>query len=234
MEQPTIVTREAWLKARLELLEKEKAFTRARDALSAERRALPWVKIDKPYLFASNNGPRQLSELFGGHKQLLVYHFMFHPDWQAGCKSCSFWADNYDNIIVHLRQRDTQMVTISRAPLEKLNAFKARMGWQFDWLSSLQSDFNQDFQASFSEQQVAEKNCYYNYRQTAFAPDEAPGLSVFVKDEAGQVYHSYSCYSRGLDILNTAYNHLDLTPAGRNEDELPFTMAWVRHHDDYA
>ena len=234
MKKPDIVSQDDWLTARLALLDKEKAFTRLRDELSEQRRKLPWVRIDKDYQFDSDAGKCGLTDLFDGRRQLIVYHFMFHPEWTAGCKSCSFWADNYDNIIVHLRARDTNMVTVSRAPQATLRAFKARMGWQFDWLSSYGSDFNTDFHVSFSKQQVEEGSCDYNYRETGAVTEEAPGLSVFVKDSDGAIYHTYSCYSRGLDILNTAYNHLDLTPLGRNEQELPFTMAWVRHHDDYG
>lgn len=232
MNKPEIVSAEEWLKARLALLEKEKAFTRMRDDLTQQRQQLPWCRIDKRYVFEGPNGQILLADLFDSCSQLLVYHFMFHPDWEAGCKSCSFWADNYDNIIVHLRQRDTNMVTISRAPLTKLNAFKKRMGWGFDWYSSYGSDFNQDFQVSFTPDEVENKRCYYNYHQSAFAPLEAPGLSVFVK-QGEEIFHSYSCYSRGLDILNSAYNHLDLTPKGRDESDLPFSMSWVKHHDDY-
>ena len=232
-DQPVIVSREEWLTARRELLAKEKAFNEIRDQLGEQRRALPWVRVEKDYRFDSTDGSRSLAELFSGHRQLLVYHFMFGPDWEAGCPSCSFWADNYNGTIEHLAHRDTAFVTISRAPLERLQAYRQRMGWDFEWLSSLESDFNQDFSVSFTAEEVESGNNNYNYRDGAAQLEELPGLSVFYRDDSDTVYHTYSCYSRGLDMLNSAYHHLDLTPLGRHEADLPFSMAWVRRHDEY-
>ena len=234
MTEHAIASRDEWLKARMALLEREKAFTRERDALSRERRALPWVEIAKPYDFDTETGRKTLAQLFGGHGQLVVYHFMFGPDWQQACKSCSFWADNFDRIVVHLAARDVTLVAVSRAPLERLTAFKQRMGWSFDWVSSHDSDFNYDFDVSFSDETLKSGASYYNYRTGGFPADEAPGISVFTKDGNGTVYHTYSTYARGLDMMNTAYHYLDLVPKGRDEDALDMTMAWVRLHDEYA
>lgn len=234
MQDHAIVSREEWLKARVDLLEREKAFTRERDDLSRERQSLPWVEITKDYSFDTANGKKTLSELFGEHSQLVVYHFMYGPDWQAGCKSCSFWADNFDGIVEHLAARDVTLVAISRAPLETLDAFRKRMGWTFDWVSSLGSDFNYDFEVSFTEEARQKDEIRYNYRQSTFPSDEAPGVSVFIKDENGHIYHSYSTYGRGLDMLNAGYHYLDLVPKGRNEDGLPYPMDWVRLHDEYG
>lgn len=225
-----VVSRDAWLEARKTHLAKEKEFTRLRDELSQERRNLPWVKIDKEYVFDGELGSESLSDLFAGRKQLIVYHFMFHPDWDEGCKSCSFWADNYDKLIVHLNQRDVSMVTISRAPIDKLQTYKARMGWSFKWLSSNNNDFNYDFNVSFSPEAVQQKDIFYNYQNTA-GPEELPGISVFYKDENGSIFHTYSSYARGLDMLNTGYHYLDLVPKGRDEAE--GVMKWIQRHDSY-
>jgi predicted dithiol-disulfide oxidoreductase (DUF899 family) len=234
MQNHKVVSREEWLIARQQHLAKEKEFTRLRDQLSQERRDLPWVKIDKPYLFDGPNGKESLSEVFAGRSQLLVYHFMFGPEWSEGCKSCSFWADNFNSIIVHLNQRDATMVAISRAPLEKLLAFQKRMGWTFKWLSSYGSDFNSDFHVSFTTDDLAKGPTYYNYRvRETQAEGEAPGLSVFYRDASGAIFHTYSCYGRGLDMLNAAYHHLDVLPKGRDEAGLSFPQAWVKHHDKY-
>jgi len=230
--QHKIVSRDEWLTARKALLAREKAFTQARDRLSAERRELPWVKVDKPYMFEGPQGKETLSDLFAGRGQLLVYHFMFGPDWNEGCPSCSFWADNYNGIVVHLQQRDVTLVAISRAPLEKLEAYQRRMGWSFKWLSSLGNDFNHDYHVSFTPEE--QKTAAYNYKPGGFGSSEAPGISVFAKDAAGDVFHTYSCYARGLDMLNGAYHLLDLVPKGRDEAGLPHPMAWVRRHDKYA
>jgi predicted dithiol-disulfide oxidoreductase (DUF899 family) len=227
----TTVSREEWLAARKALLAKEKAFTLQRDELSAQRRALPWVKVDKTYVFEGREGKVTLANLFDGRSQLLVYHFMFGPDWQEGCPSCSFWADNYNGIVVHLNHRDVSLVAVSRAPLEKLEQYKRRMGWTFNWVSSSGNDFNRDYHVSFTPEEKG--RAVYNYKAGSFSGEEAPGISVFAKDEAGAVYHTYSCYARGLDMLNGAYHMLDLVPKGRDEDGLPFTMAWVRRHDRY-
>ena len=233
MYQSTIVSQEEWLAARKALLAKEKEFTRLRDQLSAERRALPWEKVGKDYVFDAPGGRESLADLFAGRSQLVVYHFMLGPDWREGCKSCSFWADNFNGIVVHLRQRDVTLVAVSRAPLEKIEAFRRRMGWAFKWVSSHGNDFNRDFHVSFEPDELAKGDVYYNYERRRFGSDEAPGISVFAKAPDGQVFHTYSCYARGLDMLNTAYHYLDLVPKGRDEDTLPHTMAWVRHHDRY-
>ena len=228
-----IVSRDEWLAARKAHLNKEKEFTRLRDQLSAERRALPWVKVDKPYLFDAPGGKESLSDMFAGRSQLIVYHFMFGPDWGDGCKSCSFWADNFNGIIVHLRHRDVTMVAVSRAPLETLEAYRKRMGWEFKWASSFGNDFNRDYHVSFTKEEISKGDVYYNYGMQKFPAEEAPGVSVFRKDDSGAVFHTYSCYSRGLDMLNGAYHFLDITSKGRDEEGLSYSMAWLRHHDRY-
>jgi predicted dithiol-disulfide oxidoreductase (DUF899 family) len=228
-----VVSQDQWLAARKALLAKEKEFTKARDELSAARRALPWVKIEKNYVFNGPNGKQSLAELFDGRSQLIVYHFMLGPDWEEGCKSCSFWADNFNGIPVHLNHRDVTFVAVSRAPLPKLEAYKKRMGWSFPWLSSNGSDFNFDYQVSFTPEQIAEGKAYYNCATQQNTMSELVGISVFYKDEHGDVFHTYSCYSRGVDMLNGAYHYLDLVPKGRDEDGLKYTMEWVRRHDQY-
>jgi predicted dithiol-disulfide oxidoreductase (DUF899 family) len=228
-----IVSEREWTAARLALLAREKELTRLRDQISRERRELPWVRLDKEYLFEGPSGTESLSDLFEGRSQLLVYHFMFDPGWSEGCKSCSFWADNYDAIVVHLAQRDVTMVTVSRAPLATIEPFKRRMGWRFKWVSSFGSDFNRDFHVSFTEGE-RKGDVYYNFARRRFGSAEAPGASVFYKDEGGSLYHTYSCYARGLDAMNGAYQWLDLTPKGRDEDSLSYSMAWVCHHDKYG
>jgi predicted dithiol-disulfide oxidoreductase (DUF899 family) len=233
MHKPPVVSQDEWLKARVAHLTKEKEFTRLRDELSRERRELPWVKVDKPYMFDGPTGRQSLADLFGTSSQLLVYHFMFGPDWEQGCPSCSFWADNFNGITIHLKHRDIQLVAISRAPLSKLDAYKKRMGWQFNWVSSLDNDFNQDFQVSFTPEQLKNGAMTYNFDKTTFPSEEAPGISVFAKDEHGDIFRTYSCFSRGLDMLNGAYHLMDLTPKGRDESGLPRTMAWLRRHDQY-
>lgn len=235
MQAHKVVSKEEWLVVRKEHLAKEKEFTRLHDQLSQERSKLPWVKVDKEYIFNGPNGKETLFELFDGRSQLLVYHFMFDPSWEEGCKSCSFWADNYNDIIVHLNHRDVTMITISRAPLEKLNSYKNRMDWGFKWVSSFDSDFNYDYEVSFSQEdlEAGKTNYNYNYNENKSKSTELPGISVFYKDEDGDVFHTYSCYARGLDMLNGAYNYLDLLPKGRDEDDLPYTMAWLRRHDQY-
>ncbi|HET7220949.1 MAG TPA: thioredoxin family protein [Vicinamibacterales bacterium] len=231
--QPRIVTQEEWLAARRELLIKEKALTRARDTLSAERRQLPMVRLEKSYVFDTVNGPRTLAELFGGRSQLVIYHFMMGPQWDEGCPSCSMLADHLDGSRVHLLQRDVTLVVVSRAPLAKIDAFKRRMGWQFPWVSSYGNDFNRDYHVSFTPEEVASGKMYYNFQDGVFPSDEAPGVSVFFKDAAGEIFHTYSTYARGAEALLGVYNLLDLVPKGRDEDGLPFTMSWVRHHDRY-
>ena len=234
MQPNRVVDSEQWLEARKQLLQREKEFSRLRDDLSRQRRELPWQKVEKPYVFEGPNGKESLADLFDGRSQLIVYHFMFGPDWSEGCKSCSLLADHYDPAIVHLEQRDVTMVTASRAPLASLEAFKKRMGWSFKWVSSLGSDFNWDYDVSFTPEALEKKELYYNYSKGFFPSEEGPGLSVFAKDGDGEVYHTYSTFARGLDILIGAYNLLDLTPKGRDEQDLPYGMAWVRHHDRYG
>lgn len=227
-----IVSQAEWLTARKALLAKEKEFTNARDALSAERRALPWVKIDKSYVFDGPNGKQSLAELFDGRSQLIVYHFMFGPEWQAGCPHCSHWADNFNSIIVHLNQRDVTMIAISRAPYAKLAAYEKRMGWSFKWMSSLENDFNFDFHVSFTPDEVAAKDAMHNFKRQDPKVSEREGVSIFFKDETGAVFHTYSTYERGIDMLSVDYNFLDLVPKGRDEGGRgPY---WVRRHDEYA
>lgn len=233
MSDHRVVSRAEWLEARRTLLAAEKALTRERDRLSEARRALPWVKVETPYVFDTAKGEASLADLFDGRSQLIVYHFMFGPDWNEGCKSCSFWMDNFSGIDVHLAQRDVSFVTVSRAPLAKLEAFKRRMGWNFRWVSSLGSDFNFDFHVSFTDAEKAAGQVAYNYGERMFFSSEGPGMSVFRRGEDGAVYHTYSCYARGLDPLNGAYQLLDLTPNGRDEAGLPYPMAWVRLRDKY-
>ena len=227
-----IASKSDWTAARLKFLEKEKAFTRARDELSAARRALPWEKIEQNYVFEGEHGSMSLADLFAGRSQLIVYHFMFGPDWEAGCKSCSFWADNYDRIVVHLNARDTNLATVSRAPYERLAAYKKRMGWSFTWVSSLGNSFNHDFAVSFTEDEIAKPDNNYNFGTQHFEMDEAPGLSVFAR-EGSDIFHTYSTYSRGLDMLNGAYHLLDLVPKGRDEKGLSYGMEWLRRRDEY-
>ncbi len=228
-----IVDSETWLAARRELLSREKEFTNLRDELSAARRRLPWQLVEKEYRFQGDAGDISLQELFDGRSQLLLYHFMFHPDWDEACKSCSFWADSYNAFYRHLNQRDVTLVAVSRAPVEKLQAFAGRVGWRFPWYSSYGSDFNYDFRVSFTDEQIATGSVDYNFRMTEFTSKEAPGISVFYRDDDNQVYRTYSCYSRGLDMLNGAYHHLDLVPKGRDETELSFSMAWLNFQDNY-
>ena len=233
MSEHRVVSHEAWLEARKALLAREKAFTRERDALSAERRALPWERVEKPYLFDTPDGEKTLAELFGDRSQLVVYHLMFGPDWDDPCKSCSFWADNFNGITVHLKHRDVTMMAISSAPLPRLEAMRRRMGWTFPWVSSGRCDFNHDFHVTFSRDELDAGDVAYNYRPQKIRITEMPGISVFYRDHDGTVFHTYSCYSRGLDMLNGAYHYLDLTPKGRDEESLTPHMAWVRLHDKY-
>jgi predicted dithiol-disulfide oxidoreductase (DUF899 family) len=233
-EHPQVVSETEWLAARKRLLVTEKEFSRLRDALSAERRKMPWVKVDTEYVFDGPGGKQTLADLFQGRSQLIVYHFMFGPGWSEGCPSCSFLADHFDGANHHLPQRDVTLVAISRAPFDQIEAFKKRMGWRFKWVSSFGSNFNRDFHVSFNPEDRDQGKVEYNYQPTEFPSDEAPGLSVFYKDQAGQIFHSYSTYARGLDILLGVYNFLDFVPKGRDEEGLKFSMAWVRHHDKYA
>jgi predicted dithiol-disulfide oxidoreductase (DUF899 family) len=233
MTDHPVVTRDEWVAARKRLLDKEKDFNRARDRLSADRRDLPWVKVEKPYVFDGPKGKVSLADLFAGRGQLIVYHFMLGSGWEQGCPSCSYLADHFDGTLVHLAHRDASLVAVSRAPLAEIEAFKKRLGWNFPWVSSHDSDFNHDYHVSFSQDELAKGEVYYNYGMTEFPSEEAPGLSVFYKNKRGEVFHTYSAYARGLDILIGAYNFLDLVPKGRDEQDLPWTMAWVRHHDRY-
>jgi predicted dithiol-disulfide oxidoreductase (DUF899 family) len=243
MNTHQVVSKEQWLQARKRLLTKEKEFTYLREQLSAERLALPWLRIDKDYKFDGPQGRETLTQLFGDRSQLVVYHFMFAPEWEAGCKNCSFWADNFNGIVDHLRQRDVSFVAISRAPSAKLQAFEKRMGWTFKWVSSGDSDFNYDFEVSFKPEAHARGEAMYNFDKLSkfrsrgvnldFAPSDMPGISVFAKDEQGTVYRTYSAYGRGIDMMNTAFQYLDLVPKGRDEEGLPHTMSWVKHHDRY-
>ena len=233
MTEHKIVSRDEWIEARKQLLAKEKAFTQQRDQLSEGRRNLPWVKIEKDYVFEGPDGKESLLELFNGKSQLIIYHFMFGPGWEQGCKSCSLVSDHIDGAVVHLAQRDVTLLAVSHAPLPEFAGFKERMGWRFKWVSSAKSDFNTDFQVSFDKGKIEKGDVNYNYKMQKFPVEEAPGVSVFTANDAGDVFHTYSSYARGLDILIGAYNYLDLVPKGRDEDDLPFSMAWVRHHDNY-
>ncbi|HEY1375132.1 MAG TPA: thioredoxin family protein [Candidatus Binatia bacterium] len=233
MSGHNIVSHEEWLAARKEHLRREKEFTRLRDQLSRERRELPWERVEKDYVFDGPNGRETLSDLFAGKSQLVVYHFMLGPDWSEGCKSCSFWADNFNGIDVHLKHRDVALIAVSRAPFNKLDAYKKRMGWSFKWVSSFGSDFNRDYRVSFMAEDKKDGKVDYNYTMQTFPSDEAPGISVFAKAPAGDIFHTYSSYGRGLDMLNGAYHYLDLVPKGRDEEGLAYHMEWLRHRDKY-
>jgi predicted dithiol-disulfide oxidoreductase (DUF899 family) len=234
MKQPKIVSQSEWLEARKRLLAKEKELTRQQDELAAERRELPWVRVDKSYEFQGPSGKQTLGDLFAGHSQLVIYHFMLGPGWKEGCPSCSLIADHLDGAALHLGARDVSLAVISRAPYSEIAPFQRRMGWRFHWVSSYDSGFNRDYHVSFSKEEVASGAFYYNYALDGFPNEEAPGISVFVKDESGAVFHSYSAYARGGEPLIGAYHLLDIVPKGRNEAGLPWPMAWVRHHDRYG
>lgn len=227
-----VVSHEEWVKASTDFLAREKEFTRLRDELAEKRRALPWEEVTKTYAFEGSDGMRSLADLFEGRSQLIVYHFMFGPEWDAGCPHCSFWADNFNPVIVHLNQRDVTMLAISRAPLKKIEAYKKRMGWTFKWLSSNQTDFNFDFQASFKSEDVDAGTVFYNFKMQPPLSSEREGVSVFYRDEKGKIFHTYSSYARGIDLMNTAYNYLDIAPKGRDEDGR--NQYWVRRHDEYG
>jgi len=229
-----IASPEQWLTQRLQLLAREKELTRLHDEIARERRALPWMRMPRRYLFDTPQGRRTLSELFEGKRQLVVQHFMFAPGWEEGCKSCSFMADHADGMLAHLAQRDIAFTAISRAPLAEIERFRARMGWRFSWASSHGSDFNADFGVSFTGVQMSTGEVAYNYRMQPFPHEEAPGISVFYKDEAsGEVFHTYSCYGRGVEAMMGTYLLVDMVPKGRDEEQLAYPMAWVRHHDRY-
>jgi predicted dithiol-disulfide oxidoreductase (DUF899 family) len=230
-ENHKVVSSDEWIEARRQLLIKEKAFTRLRDQLSQERRAMPWEAINREYVFEGPDGKQTLPELFDGRSQLIVYHFMFAPSWDAGCPHCSRWADNFNGIIVHLNQRDVTMIAVSRAPYSKLAAYRKRMGWSFRWLSSADTEFNFDYHVSFTPDELAKKEAFYNYAMQDPGPSEREGVSVFYKDSTGTVFHTYSTYARGIDMLNVDYQYLDLVPKGR--DEAGRGPYWVRRHDEY-
>jgi predicted dithiol-disulfide oxidoreductase (DUF899 family) len=230
--QHQVVSRDEWLKARLAHLDAEKELTRQRDELSRQRRELPWERVEKSYIFEGPNGPETLAELFAGRNQLIIYHFMFGPNWEEGCKSCSFLADHFDATRIHLAHRDVEFAVVSQAPLPRIAEFQKRMGWRFPWVSAFATDFQSDYGVHFTKEELAGE-VDYNYRKTRFGVEEAPGLSVFYKDEAGEIFHTYSAYARGLDPLVGTYQFLDLVPKGRDEDGLAFSMSWVRHHDKY-
>ncbi|MDH3641280.1 MAG: DUF899 domain-containing protein [Gammaproteobacteria bacterium] len=233
MTNNQIVDRETWLQARLTLLEQEKAFTRARDELSEARRRLPWVRVEQDYTFDSEAGVETLADLFAGRSQLVVQHFMYAPGWQEGCKSCSFWADNLSGALPHLAARDVTLVAVSQAPWVDFAGFKERMGWRVHWVSSASGQFSHDYHVWYTPEQIAAGDTFYNYRDGFHYGEHSPGFSVFVKGEDGAVYHTYSCYARGLDMLNGAYHVLDMVPKGRDEQDLPANMAWLHLHDSY-
>ncbi|MEA2713218.1 MAG: hypothetical protein QOK27_1179 [Gemmatimonadales bacterium] len=230
---PEVVSRAEWLEARKKLLLEEKSYTRQGDALAAERRSLPWVRVDKDYVFEAAGGNQSLADLFEGRNQLIVQHFMFGPGWNEGCPSCSYMADHVGGALVHLAHRDVTFVAVSRAPLSQIEAFKKRMGWGFSWVSSAGNDFNFDYGVSFTKAEMAKGKVAYNYRMENFPSEEAPGISMFYRNDAGDVFHTYSTYGRGVEVMMGTYRLLDLVPKGRDEAGLPHTMAWVRHHDRY-
>ena len=228
-----VVSREQWLAVRTTFLAEEKKFSRLRDDLNRKRRELPWERVDKEYVFDGPGGRETLADLFGRKSQLIVYHFMFAPEWDEGCPHCSFWADHFDSAGIHLLHRDSAFTAISRAPLAKIEAFKKRMGWHFKWVSSGQNDFNYDYHVSFAPEQIRRGSAVYNYSKLSDEDEDREGLSVFYKDASGALFHTYSCYARGIDLINGTYNFLDLTPKGRDEDGPDGVQAWVRYHDRY-
>ena len=232
VKEHKVVSQKEWLAARKRLLAKEKKFSKARDQMNRERRALPWMKVEKEYVFDSPEGKMTLADLFDGKSQLITYHFMFGPGWGDGCPHCSFWADHYDGVDYHIGARDTSLVVVSRAPLKEIQSFKKRMGWKFRWVSSNQNDFNFDFQVSFTPEQIRSGKMIYNYAPLKMDIDEREGVSAFYRDSKGDIYHTYSSYARGIDLLNTTYNFLDLTAKGRDENPEQ-SQDWVRYHDKY-
>jgi predicted dithiol-disulfide oxidoreductase (DUF899 family) len=227
------VSTDEWVKTRMALVDEEKELTRRRDELSRRRRELPWVRVEKEYIFEGPNGPETLADLFAGRSQLIVYHFMMGPNWEEGCRSCSFLADHFDATRIHLAHRDVTLGVVSQAPMPRIQAFQDRMGWQFHWVSAFGNDFQHDYGVHFTKEELAGE-VEYNYSKTRMGLEELPGLSVFYKDEAGEIFHTYSAYARGLDSLSGTYQFLDLVPKGRDEDGLAFPLAWVRHHDRYG
>jgi predicted dithiol-disulfide oxidoreductase (DUF899 family) len=233
VDNPKIVSREEWLVARKQLLAHEKQLTRERDAVAAQRRQLPWVKVEKNYVFEGPNGKVTLADLFNGKSQLIVYHLMFGPDWQEACPSCSFNMDHTDGALTHLAQRDVSFTAVSRAPYPRINAFKKRMDWRFNWVSSSGNDFNRDYHVYFTKGELATGKVNHNFNLEGFPGTDAPGISVFYKDKDGNIFHTYSAYGRGTETTMNTYNYLDYVPKGRDEDGLRFTMSWLRHHDRY-
>ncbi len=233
MTEHRIVSHEEWIAARTRFLAKEKEFTHLRDELSRERRELPWERVEKEYVFVGENGRETLADLFAGRSQLIVYHFMYEPEWEIGCRGCSFWADNFNGIIPHLNQRDVTLVAASRAPLEKLRDQARKFGWTFKWVSCVGDDFNRDFNVWFAPDLLERGAAVYNYGSQKVTNPAMPGISAFFKD-GGHVFHTYSTYARGLDMMNTAYHYLDIAPKGRNEEGLPYPMAWVKHRIAYT
>jgi predicted dithiol-disulfide oxidoreductase (DUF899 family) len=229
-----IVSHDQWTAARKKLLQEEKELTRRRDEVSKRRRELPWERVEKQYVFDTRAGKKSLADLFASRSQLVVYHFMLGPEWKEGCHGCSFVSDHFDGSLAHINARDVSFVAVSRGPLEKIDAFKKRMGWHFNWVSSAANDFNRDYQVSFSAEELAAGKVCYNYEDRKWTSDEAPGISVFYRDADGTIYHTYSSYGRGLDPLIGAYQLLDLVPKGRDEEGLESPMSWVRHHDRYG
>ena len=233
MDQHEVVDHDQWIQARRGLMTREKELTRLREELAQKRRALPWEAVTKEYLFEGPTGQVTLTDLFDGSSQLIVYHFMFDPTWDAGCPSCSFWADNFDGAPIHLRARDVAFVAISRAPFAQIAAYKRRMGWGFQWVSSAGSDFNYDFHVSFTPESISDRTAVYNYGSTDPDLEDREGVSVFVKNGATEVFHTYSAYARGIDMVNGTYQFLDLVPKGRDEPAESFKQFWVRRHDEY-
>jgi predicted dithiol-disulfide oxidoreductase (DUF899 family) len=233
LENRKVVSPKEWLVARKKLLLQEKKFSKLRDALARQRRQLPWVKLEKEYVFDGPQGKESLADLFCGKSQLLIYHYMFSPDWDEGCEHCAFWADHFDGVNLHIGARDTAFAVISRAPLKKITSFKKRMGWKFKWLSSFNTDFNFDFNVSFTPDQLASGTAIYNYAPMELNIDEREGASAFYRDKNDALYHTYSTYERGIDLLNTTYNFLDLTAKGRDENP-DHSQDWVRYHDEYT
>jgi len=234
MDEHAVVSAQEWTSARKALLAKEKEFTRLRDELARQRRDLPWEAVAKEYFFEGADGTRSLPQLFGGRSQLIVYHFMFPPEWEEGCPHCSFWADNFDGTTEHLRARDVTMVAVSRAPFPKLAGYAKRMGWSFPWFSSSGTDFNYDYHVAFTPDDLAGGTAVYNYGSTEPGFEDREGVSVFCAGEGGQVFHTYSAYARGIDMLNGAYHYLDLVPKGRDEAGHDNPQFWVRRRDEYG
>ena len=235
MKAKKVVSENEWLEARLELLAKEKAFDKQRDELTRTRQGMPWVKVTTDYIFDGPNGKESLSDLFGNCDQLIVYHFMYHPSWgDEPCRSCSFWADNFNGISEHLKARNVSFVLISKATYSQIEAYKSRMGWSLKWLSSHDNTFNRDYHVSFTDEEMANEKGYYNYKIQRIPAEELHGISVFAKDDNGDVYHTYSSYGRGTDMINGAYHLLDRVPKGRDEDGLSWNQAWIQRRDEYG